>query len=77
MYSTQNGQGMCAHVPPCPTAQDADHDAARIIVDHHEQGWIQLCNGVIVFDDTSELHPDRRSEAPHRPAPMSHWRVSA
>lgn len=57
----------CAHNPPCPPANAADHDAARVVNSHHDQGWVLLCNGVIVFDDTGELLPDRRPVAPHRP----------
>jgi hypothetical protein len=34
---------------------------------HPEQGWTLLCNGVVVFDDTGELLPDRQVVAPHRP----------
>jgi len=59
---------MCQHQPACPPAEAADHDAARVISHHPEQGWVLLCNGVVVFDDTGELLPDRRSVAPHRPA---------
>jgi hypothetical protein len=44
-----------------------DHDAARVVSAHPEQGWVLLCNGVVVFDDTGELLPDRRVVAPHRP----------
>ena len=59
---------MCDHRPTCPPATAPDHDAARSVSSHPEQGWTLLCNGVIVFDDTGELLPDRRSIAPHRPA---------
>jgi hypothetical protein len=31
------------------------------------QGWSLLCNGVVVFEDTGELLPDRQTVAPHRP----------
>jgi Family of unknown function (DUF5999) len=48
---------LCAHQPPCPPATAPDHDAARLIAYHPEQGWGLLCNGVIVFDDTGELLP--------------------
>ena len=57
----------CEHLPTCPPAAAADHDAARVISRHPEQGWVLLCNGVVVFDDTGELMPDRRIVAPHRP----------
>jgi len=59
---------MCAHVPHCPGAADTDHDAARVIAAHPEQGWSLLCNGVVTFDDTGELLPDGAVVAPHRPA---------
>jgi len=58
----------CAHEPACPTAGDADHDAAVVLSRHPEQGWSLLCNGVVVFEDTGELLPDGRTVAPHRPA---------
>lgn len=58
---------MCAHQPPCPSADATDHDAARQVVNHPAQGWSLLCNGVIVFEDTGELLPDGRTIAPHRP----------
>ena len=56
------------HDPICPPASAADHDAARVVSRHPEQGWMLLCNGVVVFDDTGELLPDGRIVAPHRPA---------
>ena len=49
---------MCDHLPPCPPASAPDHAAARVVSEHHEQGWVRLCNGVIVFDDLGELVPD-------------------
>jgi len=58
----------CLHSPACPSADAADHDAARVVARHPEQGWLLLCNGVVVFDDTGELLPDRRAVAPHRPS---------
>ena len=58
---------MCPHQPCCPTAHAADHDAARVVASHPEQGWSLLCNGVIVFDDTGELLPDGSTIEPHRP----------
>ena len=59
---------MCSHRPPCPPSNHTDRTAARTVVDHPEQGWRLLCNGVIVFDDTGQLLPDGRAIAPHRPA---------
>jgi hypothetical protein len=62
----------CQHQPNCPDAEAVDHDAAKIVASHPEQGWNLLCNGVIVFEDTGELLPDGSSVAPHRgPAPHS------
>ncbi|WP_041843043.1 DUF5999 family protein [Actinoplanes friuliensis] len=55
---------MCVHVPPCPGAAQTDHDAARVVATHPEQGWSLLCNGVVTFDDTGELLPDGRAVAP-------------
>ena len=57
----------CTHVPTCPTADAPDHDAARVVSTHPEQGWNLLCNGVVTFEDTGELLPDGRTVAPHRP----------
>ncbi|MGH3389223.1 MAG: DUF5999 family protein [Actinomadura sp.] len=56
---------MCRHQPQCPPAGASDHDAARLVVFHPEQGWGLLCNGVIVFDDNGELLPDGHSVAAH------------
>ncbi|MEV3858920.1 DUF5999 family protein [Streptomyces sp. NPDC050095] len=57
---------MCSHQPPCPTADRPDHDAARVVCAHPEQGWSLLCNGTIVFDDTGELLPGGDAVAPVR-----------
>ncbi|MFB6811803.1 MULTISPECIES: DUF5999 family protein [unclassified Streptomyces] len=59
---------MCSHQPPCPSADDADHDAARTVAFRPEQGWSLLCNGLVIFDDTGELLPDGRAVEPRRPA---------
>jgi hypothetical protein len=58
---------MCKHQPPCPTAESADRESARLMAHHPEQGWSLLCNGVLVFEDTGELLPDGKIIAPHRP----------
>nr|WP_225320986.1 DUF5999 family protein [Streptomyces luteolifulvus] len=58
---------MCQHQPPCPTAESADRESARLVAHHPEQGWSLLCNGVLVFEDTGELLPDGQIIAPHRP----------
>lgn len=58
---------MCPHTPPCPAASDPDHEAARTLISHPEQGWSLLCNGIVVFEDTGELLPGGAVIAPHRP----------
>ncbi|GAA4620721.1 DUF5999 family protein [Actinoallomurus vinaceus] len=62
----REGSAMCQHQPTCPTADAPDHDAARLVSYHPEQGWGLLCNGVIVFEDTGELLPDGRSVPIHQ-----------
>lgn len=57
---------MCPHPTPCPSADSPDHDAARVVASHPEQGWSLLCNGIVRFDDTGELLPDGRVQAPAR-----------
>lgn len=57
----------CPHSPSCPPAEAPDHDAARTVSRHVEQGWALLCNGVVLFEDTGELLPDGSIIAPHRP----------
>lgn len=56
----------CTHTPRCPDADAADHDAARVIAAHPEQGWSLLCNGVVVFEDLGELLPDGAAHASPR-----------
>jgi hypothetical protein len=58
---------MCPHYPTCPSAEDADRDAAHVIAGHPEQDWSLLCNGVVLFSDTGELLPDGRAVPPRRP----------
>ena len=41
----------CNHSPRCPEASDANCCTAHVLVDHSEQGWCKLCNGLILFDD--------------------------
>jgi hypothetical protein len=65
----KEGHTMCSHQPVCPQADACDHDAARIVASHPEQGWHLLCNGVLIFDDNGELLPDGRALAPRRVAP--------
>lgn len=64
---------ICTHTPACPSADDPARDAAKIVHEHHSQGWVLLCNGIITFDDTGALipptadHSECISVAPHRP----------
>ena len=53
---------MCTHFPQCPEATSTDCCHAHIESDHSEQGWIKLCNGVILFDDGQYLTPDGHVE---------------
>ena len=49
----------CTHTPHCPETSSNDCCRARVVADHlHDQGWCQLCNGVIRFDDGHYLTPD-------------------
>jgi hypothetical protein len=52
---------MCQHSPSCPPATAPDRCAARVVVEHPEQGWSLLCNHVVIFDDGGLLLPDRRT----------------
>ncbi|WP_326823323.1 DUF5999 family protein [Streptosporangium sp. NBC_01756] len=56
---------MCQHQPSCPASDAPDHEAARLVAFHPEQGWGLLCNGVVLFDDSGELLPDGRSIPAH------------
>lgn len=49
---------MCTHTPRCPETSAADCCAAHVVADRSDQGWCQLCNGVILFDDGHYLTPD-------------------
>jgi hypothetical protein len=46
---------MCQHQPQCPLAWEPDRLAARIVADRPEQGWSLLCNGVVLFEDDTEM----------------------
>ena len=59
---------MCSHQPTCPSSDQHDREAARIVANHPEQGWSLLCNGVVLFDDTGELLPSGETIPPHPPA---------
>lgn len=55
---------MCSHRPACPESSSASARSARIVEMHVEQGWCQLCNGVILFEDGGILLPDGRVGIP-------------
>lgn len=55
----------CTHEPVCPAFNGPDHDAARVVSAHPEQGWSLLCNGTVVFDDLGEIHADGTTEPAH------------
>ncbi|GAA0380234.1 hypothetical protein Acor_01760 [Acrocarpospora corrugata] len=57
---------MCNHKPHCPSPYASDRASAHVTAAHPEQGWSLLCNGVILFDDTGLLMPDRTVMTPHR-----------
>ncbi len=61
----------CPHSPPCPSASAPDHEAARTVISHPEQGWSLLCNGIVTFEDTGELLPGGDAIAPHRPTDLT------
>jgi len=67
--SSPAGSPACRHSPRCPAATAPDHDAARTIATHPEQGWSLLCNGIVLFDDTGELLPGGCVVAPRRASP--------
>jgi hypothetical protein len=39
-----------------------------VVSRHFDQGWSLLCNGVVLFEDTGELLPDRKIIPPRRPS---------
>ncbi|MFC5253444.1 DUF5999 family protein [Streptomyces nigrescens] len=57
---------MCLHRPQCPGPDATDREAAHVRVQHPEQGWSLLCNGVVLLHDTGAILPDGRSVAPNR-----------
>ncbi|WP_232676145.1 DUF5999 family protein [Nocardioides sp. R-C-SC26] len=59
---------MCDHSPACPEAQSPDCACAHVVVDHSEQGWCRLCNGVILFSDGGYLTPDGHASRLQRTA---------
>jgi hypothetical protein len=65
---------MCQHQQPCPSATAPGALTAHVVVTRYDQGWSQLCNGIVVFDDLGALLPDGRSVDPGnaRPAQPLH-----
>lgn len=51
---------MCEHRPSCPTTDSPRALRAVVLSPHPEQGWVLLCNGVVLFDDGGALLPNRR-----------------
>ena len=49
----------------CPSAESDHCWTAHVVADHSEQGWVRLCNGVILFDDGYFIAPDGHSEPVH------------
>jgi hypothetical protein len=71
-----SGHSGCSHTPCCPDAEAPDHDAARVVSGHPEQGWSLLCNGVVLFEDLGELFPDGHAEQARR-IPLQRLRTAA
>jgi hypothetical protein len=72
---------MCEHQPRCPDALAPDHQAARAIATHPEQGWSLLCNGIVLFDDDGELllngrAADGGTTDGQATSPVSRWVVA-
>ncbi|MFH8257650.1 DUF5999 family protein [Streptomyces roseolus] len=61
---------VCGHRPECPSAENHDFQAAQIRVRRPEIGCSELCNGVLVFDDTGCLLPSGEVVAPQRSMPL-------
>ncbi|MFI0206724.1 MULTISPECIES: DUF5999 family protein [Streptomyces] len=59
---------MCHHQPQCPELSASDREAARIVASCHAQGWVRLCNGIVLFDDTGGLLPNGGVVLPRRSA---------
>ena len=63
---------MCTHQPHCPPSDAPDAAAARTVVNHLEQGWSLLCNGVVAFrrPRCPAARLTTREETNKRPVPM-------
>ncbi|WP_434099944.1 DUF5999 family protein [Streptomyces viridosporus] len=62
---------VCGHWPECPPANAADREAARVRARHPEIGCSELCNGVLVFEDTGCLLPAGEVIGPRRSMPLA------
>ncbi|MFI7364045.1 DUF5999 family protein [Streptomyces sp. NPDC050149] len=58
---------MCPHEPRCPDAKAPDREAARSVRRDDPMGVAELCNGVLLWDDTGELLPNGQIIPPRRP----------
>ena len=71
---------MCQHLPSCPPPQAVNHRVARVVVEHWDQGWGLLCNGVVIFDDGGEFVPPPTGpysqHVVERPGRFDHQRVA-
>jgi hypothetical protein len=48
--TSEKTTGGCPHTPPCPPRTAPDAQSAKVAIDHPEQGWSLLCNGLILID---------------------------
>ncbi|ARF73775.1 hypothetical protein B7C62_17005 [Kitasatospora albolonga] len=48
----------CDHIPPCPSADSTDWEAARVVGRDDGVGSARLCNGSVLFEDGGGLLPD-------------------
>jgi len=55
---------MCEHEPSCASFDSAGACTAKVAVDHPDQGWHLLCNGVICFYDGGAILPDGQVRGP-------------
>ncbi|MFE8941118.1 DUF5999 family protein [Streptomyces sp. NPDC007872] len=60
---------VCGHSVECPPATAQDCEAAKIRVHRPEIGCSELCNGVLIFEDTGCLLPTGGIVEPRRPLP--------
>ncbi|WEH37881.1 DUF5999 family protein (plasmid) [Streptomyces sp. AM 4-1-1] len=60
---------VCGHLVECPPATAQDCEAAKIRLHQPEIGCSELCNGVLIFEDTGCLLPTGDVVEPRRPLP--------